>query len=187
MTQDANQSMIARMTKAGVPRTCWSISLRDTGRANFLEFAKEVGDRARNAEQPSTAYMRIQSEAGYLEIELLSKALVQAGVLTRHMTFHKLTRDLRLQEALALDEPHPLEQIYGKGAIVIPDIPPIASVPEAQLTGYRETIDWLIGHAYEGGVLVVGGERRLSKRSDSGYPPLLTRLLVESSKQFEGA
>lgn len=185
MSTKSDAQIIAAMTRAGVPRSCWNVSTQDTGRMEYRSFAQEIVDKSLHRDQPRTAYVRMKSKAGYLDIEMLSKEMVLANIPTRYTTFHKLARDLRMQEALA-DNEHPLTEVYARGAIVLPEVPIEKDVADADRSAYRETIEYLIGHAYEGGILVVGGERRLSKRLESGYPPLFERLLVETSKVFEG-
>lgn len=174
--------IIAAMTRAGVPRSCWIVSTKETGRSEYKDFAADVKKRASDRRQQTAAYVRHKSNEGLLDVEILAKELVLAGVQTRYTTFHKLARDLRMEETA--DE-QLLGAIYARGAFVLPHIPPLSEIHPQDVTRYNETIEYLIAHAYEGGVLIIAGTYPLSKRLKSGLPPLFERLLVESAKTFE--
>lgn len=170
------------MTRAGIPRSCWAVSTKGTGRSSYKDFAEEVKRRAEDKRQQTAAYVRHQSSEGLLDVEILGKELVLAGVPTRYTLFHKLARDLRLEET---QEQEALSKIYARGAFVLPFIPPLNVIHAQDVARYNETIEYLIGHAYEGGVLIIAGSYPISKRLKSGLPPLFERLLVEAAKTFE--
>lgn len=176
---------INAMTLAGVPRSCWSVSVTGTGRAAYRDFAREAVERHNRKDMQVAAYVRYANLDGVLDVELLAKEFVLAGVATLHTSFAKLMRDLRLQEANPEGE-HRLSQVYSVGAIVLPNVPFASDYQDTPLMAqYSEAVDYLIGHVYEGGVLVVGGSHRLSKTDTSKWPPLFTRMILENAKIFE--
>lgn len=180
-----NHAIITAMTTAGVPRSCWSVSVTGTGRAAYRDFAKESLERNSRKEMQVAAYVRYQNPDGVLDVELLAKEFVLAGVATVHTSFAKLMRDLRLEEANPEGE-HRLSQVYSVGAIVLPNVPFASDYQDTPIMAqYSEAVEYLIGHVYEGGVLVVGGSHRLSKTDTSKWPPLFTRMIIENAKIFE--
>lgn len=178
-----DKRIIKTMTEAGIPRTCWSVSIRDTGRQRYNEFAQNVADRKNRQGQSTVAYFR-REEDGLLDVELMGKALVLAGLQVQYLPYHKLSRDLRLGE-VRTDERSKTEDIYGKGAIIVPDLPRLSDLSDAEKTGYQEAVAYLVGHAYDGGVLVIGCTARLANRRVQDVPKVLERLLLETSEQFE--
>lgn len=186
MRQTTNTAKIIReMTAAGIPRSCWGVSVTGTGRVEYRDFALETVERHQRREASIAAYMRYRDIDGTLDVELLGKELVLAGVITVYTTFAKLMRDLRLQEANPEGEQR-LSAVYSSGAIVLPSLPfasEYADTPNA--VQYAETVEYLLGHVYEGGVLVVGGTHRPSKADQSKWHPLFTRMILENAKIFE--
>lgn len=117
-----------------------------------------------------------------LSAEIMAKEFVLADMPTVYTTFNKLLRDLR--QPPFEDTITKLDSLYGKGAIVVPSIPRTAEVAVDVSQQYHEAVEYLLGHAYEGGALVVAGTKEVSARMRSGYPMLLERLFVESSEVF---
>jgi hypothetical protein len=186
MSKPQSSGDIARsLAIAGVPRSCWPVSTTATGRMPYRDFAEEVKQRATNREAQTAAYLKFKDAAGILDAEMVAKEMVLAGVRTRYTPFYKLMRDLRLQDRPSYDEEQALSRIYSIGALIVPDVPGMDLILDVDMRQYMETVEFMVGHAYEGGVLVVGGQRVVSKRYKSGWPVLLERLLVENSRTFE--
>jgi len=182
---DRNRAAIAAMTLAGVPRSCWSVSVTGTGRTPYRDFAKDSVGRHTSRDMQVAAYVRYPSAEGVLDVELLAKEFVLAGVHTVYTTFAKLMRDLRIQEANPEGE-HRMSAVYSAGAIVLPAVPFASEfVGTPQMGQYAEAVEYLLGHAYEGGVLIVGGSHRVSKNDTGKWPPLFNRLILENAKVFE--
>lgn len=183
--ENRNNAAIAAMTLAGVPRSCWSVSVTGTGRSPYRDFAKEAVGRHTSRNMQVAGYVRYQGLDGVLDVELIAKEFVLAGVITVYTTFAKLMRDLRMQEANPEGE-HRLSTVYSAGAIVLPAIPFASDYADTpQMQQYGEAIEYLLGHAYEGGVLVVGGSHRINKTDTGKWPPLFNRLILENAKIFE--
>lgn len=181
----SHANTIAAMTWAGVPRSCWGISTTGTGRAAYRDFALETVERKEKREIQTAAYMRYQDVDGVLDVELMAKEMVLAGVPTAYTTFAKLMRDLRVQEAHP-DNEFQAGTVYSTGAIVLPAMPFASDYAETPQTGqYVETVEYLLGHVYEGGVLVVGGSHRVNKKDIGKWPPLFNRMILETAKIFE--
>lgn len=179
------RDMLARLSGAAVPRSCWSVSTTGTGRKPYRDFAEEVKERAMHREMQTSAYLQFTDMEGILDVEIVAKEMVLAGVRTRYTTFYKLMRDLRLQDSPLAEGEQPLSRVYAIGAIVMPNVPLISDIQEVDLRQYHETIEYMINHAYEGGVLVIAGGTPISKRYKSGWPPLFERLLLENSRIFK--
>lgn len=176
---------IAQMTWAGVPRSCWGVSTTGTGRAAYRDFAQDVVDRKEKREAQTSAYMRYKDMDGILDLEVMAKEMVLAGIPTAYTTFHKLTRDLRMQEAHP-DNAFQAGTVYSTGAIVLPSMPFASDCTDSALSvQYAETVEYLLGHVYEGGVLVVGGSHRINKTDTGKWPPLFSRMIIETAKIFE--
>ncbi len=188
-----NQSMpgkldrLSLLREAAVPRSCWSVSTTGTGRKPYRDFAEEVKGRATKREMQTSAYLQFKDVQGILDAEIVAKEMVLAGVRTRYTTFYKLMRDLRLQDSPLAEGEQPLSRVYAIGAIILPDVPVVADILDTDLRQYHETVEYLINHAYEGGVLVIAGNRDVSKRYKSGWPVLFERLLVENARTFKVA
>lgn len=171
------------MQRACVPQSCWSISTTKTGRMPLRDFANSVKASERTREQKASAYVYGTAfDSRVIEVEMLAKELVLAGVNTRYMTFVNLTRLVRMGRDEAEDG---LGTLYGRGALVIPDVPMVKDIVESSQPAYEEAVDYLVNHVYEGGILVTSGRSRLGKGT-TGWPPFLVRLLLESTQVFEG-
>ncbi len=180
-----NNTAISAMTMAGVPRSCWSVSVTGTGRTTYRDFAKDSVERHTSRDMQIAAYVRYPNLEGVLDVELMAKEFVLAGVATAYTTFAKLMRDLRMQEANPEGE-HRLSAVYSTGAIVLPSVPFASEYADTpQSAQYAEAVEYLLGHAYEGGVLVVGGSHRITKNDTGKWPPLFNRLILENAKIFE--
>lgn len=180
----SDHEIIRNLTKAGVPRSCWNVSSKGTGRLPLKEFAVRVKDRMATRAPGTCGYIRGDDfDTRVMSIEISAKELVLAGVRTKYITFNKLTRDLRLPD---FDDERVLSGIYGFGALVVPEIPAEAKIPSEQLREYHETVEYLVNHVYEGGVLITSGTPAITKKMRSCWPPFMERLLIESSEVFEG-
>lgn len=179
-----NAEVISALTKAGVPRGCWGISTTGTGRATYRDFAADIQGRQVDRLQKTSAYVRYSSHEGMLDVEILAKEMVLAGVPTYYTTFYKLMRDLRVLERHG-EEDHHLHRVFAYGVIALPSIPYLEDMAVENQQVYNETIEYLVGHSNEGGILIIGGNPKLTKQLKAGWPSVLERLLMENSKTFE--
>jgi hypothetical protein len=179
-----NAKIIRRMTDAGVPRNCWSVSTSGTGRARYREFAEDVVKRGEDRDQKTSVYVR-GSEVD-LDVEIIAKELVLAGVPTQFILFNKAMRDLRIA-ALHGEEYDKLAKVYSRGAIVLPNVPGQATVGEEAMQNYLEMVEYLVSHVHDGGVLVLGGSQNAHRRvtGNAHWPAELSRVLLENAITFE--
>lgn len=180
----SHEDMITRLTRAAVPRSCWGVSTTGTGRARYRDFVGELKQRHANREQQTVAYLHYFDSRCIIDVEMFAKETVLAGLPTRYTTFYKLARDLRMAEAHG-PEHNPLEAIYGRGALVLPDIPLAPDSDVENIRIYHEAVEYLVNHAYDGGILILGGTVRLDALARTAWPVSLARLLTENSRLFE--
>ena len=174
--------IIRRMTQAGVPRTCWNVSTSNTGRMHFKAFAESMKTRKADRELNTVALIRgaaaspRDSNLSLLDVEMMAKELVLAGILTSYLPFSMLCRELRINER-HMPEGNRLEAVFGTGAIVVPDMVVNSDASPEQV----EALDFLLSHTYQGGVLVLA----ITGRRPAHGPATFTRLLTESATIFE--
>lgn len=175
-------SIIRNLMKAGVPRHVWKVSTTGTGRAELREFAREVAGRDTLREAVTCAYLNNADKAKRVEsLEILAKEMVLAGEKCLYTPFSKLMRDIRVQ----VDQREgALYEVFSRGAIVVPEIPTRDQFREEQAAEYDEVVEYLVSHAYLGGVLCISGDVRVSKKYTSKWPFHLERLLMEGSEIF---
>lgn len=201
-TADAKrQASEERFRRAGVPRSCWALSCTERGQQNILDWAKDQKTRAQDRSALLSAYVQMPTvkvqggradEYTYCQetIELLARHAVLEGLPVKVVLFHQLLHNLAHPEIYSPQDADPearrrttVFDLLGHGVIVVPHLPAFASDHVGPLQ-YREAIDFLLTHIYEGGALVVGGTESISKRLASGYPPSLERMLLVNSEFF---
>lgn len=193
--------MTDRFLRAGVPRTCWTLSATDRGQANITAWAKDQKQRQGNREGMLSAYVPLPHAAGRRSedsnfsfaaetVELLARQAVVEGIPVKVVAFHHLVHTLEHPEAYKGQDIDPEERprltvfdLLGSGVIVVPHLPAPADA-DCTPYQYRSAVDFLLTHIYEGGAVVVGGREALSKRLQSNYPTSLERMLLVNSEFF---
>lgn len=192
--------MTDRFRKAGVPRSCWDIKAEATGRGHLNEWAAGIRKRLDSREAALSVYVPLPAlddrkrteeyAIGQETIEILARQAVVAGVPVKVVPFYQLLHSLEKGVDMYPGEDDPeirqrlnIFDLQGVGLLVVPYLP---TQDESDCTTfqYRTVVDFILGHIYEGGVVVIGGKEKISKRLQSRYPCSLERLLVGNSEIF---
>ncbi len=178
MRSDAQ--VIKELTAAGVPRSCWNVSITKTGRAALRDIAERMADSKQDKGIVTSLYIQGGSiEDRWLCTELFAKQLVLSQIPVLYITFAHLARELRVDERA--EEPTRLRNLFGNGALVVPDLPDKTK----EHAGYEEVCEFLVNHAYQGGIFATSGPHPVS-RARSLFDEPMARLLQASATVFEG-
>lgn len=187
-------------TKAGVPRSCWGLKAEATGRGHLVEWAKTVRQRWDSREAALSVYVPLPAQddrkrgeefsTGQETIEILARQAVVEGLPVKVVPFYQLLHNLEKGVDMYPDDADPdtrrrlnIFDLQGAGLLVVPYLP-TQDESDCTTLQYRTVVDFLLGHIYEGGIVVIGGKEAISKRLQSRYPGSLERMLVGNSEIF---